>query len=406
MRCVLDPKYDRRTFDYLIEKGCSVSMTDYEKWPFLSHLIKANRTEEAKVILQRKDVTVSCPNCGEGEPIAVALSVGSQYWFDELVKRGADAMNTSYPVTEKYLRQRWFSIDGLRRLRKYNLSVGAPLQYAMECNMRDAVDCLWNSATKQMQKEASQTRDSSDRTPLMQAIRLGFSDLVSDLISRGFKCDGRDSTGATPILYAARAENMWWTSSLYDIVGVKGAKKRDSDGNSALTYADNNGWRDLCERWFMDGIDTDCNRGGYGIVKHYATLLKEHRRGVEKVHSLLSKAENKLSSAERSLHRTEHEIESCENSIRNRQQTIARGPPSAAKGAQSAIKGFESRLRSLRPQREKEAAMKREAQEVVSIYRRAASEIESASRRDILFNLEGLVREATNEKPFSRLSRF
>ena len=405
MRCVLDPKYDRRTFDYLIGKGCSVSVVDYENWHLLSYLIKANKTEEAKIILERRNVTVTCPNCGEGEPIAVALSVSSQYWFDELVKRGADAMNNSYPVTEKYLRQRWFSIDGLRRLRKHNLSVGAPLQYAMECNMRDAVDCLWNSATKQMQEEASQTRDSSDRTPLMQAIRLGFSDLVGDLISRRFKCDGCDSTGATPILYAARAENMWWTSSLYDIVGVKGAKKRDSDGNSALTYADNNGWRDLCERWFMDGIDVDCNRGGYGIVKHYATLLKEHRRGVEKVHSLLSKAENKLSSAERKLHDTERRIDSAEKSIRDRQKTIARGPPSSAKGAQSAIKGFESQLRSLRPEREKAAAMKREAQEVVSIYRRAASQIESASRRDILFNLEGLVREATNEQPLNRLYR-
>lgn len=401
LRCVVDSKYSRRTFDYLIQKGCAVSVIDRKNWHLLSYLIKANMKEEATIVLQRKDLTVTCPDCGDGEPIVVALNVNSQYWFEELVKRGADAMNHSWPVTEKYLRQRWFSIDCLRRMRKYNIGIGAPLQYAMESNMRDVVDLLWNSSGPQMRREASETRDSYKRTPLMQAIRLGVFDLASALISRGFKCDGRDSQGLSPILYAARAGNMQWTSDLYDIVGPEGAEEQDSDGNSALTYADNNGWRQMCDHWFIDGIDVRCNSGNNGFVSKYRRLLKDHKELVRKAQSLLRQAERKLSSRKNALAAAERDVKTSEFNIRSIEKNIAdkQAHGSSTSNAMSSLKMERKALERRTATRNQVSGHVRIAEGVVSTYESVVSRVESASRHDILYNIESLAREACNEKP-------
>ena len=210
------------------------------------------------------------------------------------MKLGANGMNKKWPVTESYLRQDWFSLEDLKRLGECNLGVGAPIQYAMENNMEDALNHLWYSASTEMQKAATHTRGSYNRTPLMLAMHMNLYGWVSTFLQKRFFCAGADEDGATPIIYAVLARNREWTEQLYDIMGPKGAEKEDRHGCSALTYADDNGWDDLCEDWFCDGVSVSCKQGRRNIIREFCYRLKDLKDAERNAESLLRLSKDKL----------------------------------------------------------------------------------------------------------------
>ena len=301
LRCVSATNFQRKTFDFLLSRGCDTNCFDNNACCALSILLQKGRYEEAHILLERDGTKASYPYCGEQEPIVIALRLNDRgYWFHELVKHGANAMNEKVPVLNEYLEKDYFSFDVLEKLAPYNLAVGYPLQIAMEKNMNDVVLHLVNNVDDEMLKEATRTKDPQGRTPLLQAMHCNY-DFVPLFCKKKYNCRGRDSDGFTPICLAAKMEDMSLTNELYCIVGPKGAAVRDDHGRSALTYAANNGWETICDDWFIDEISLDCNDDRNGIIDGYRHLLRRQKEALADVKRMLTKANNELKDMERLL---------------------------------------------------------------------------------------------------------
>ena len=300
IRCVSAQHFQRNIFDFLLARGCAVNSVDKAGRCALSILIQKGRDEEAHILLDRNGTLICYPD-SPWEPIVIALGRNDHgNWFHELIKHGANAMNEKVSVLNEYLDKDYFSFDVLKKLAPYNLAIGCPLQIAMERNMNDVVLHLVNSVSDEMLNKATYTKDSQDRTPLLQAMYFS-PDFVSVFCKKKYNCRGRDSDGFCPICLAAKMEDMSLTNELYRIVGPKGASVRDGHGRSALTYAANNGWESICDDWFIDEISLDCNNDRNGIIDGYRELLSRQKKAITEVKNMLAKADRELNDMKREL---------------------------------------------------------------------------------------------------------
>ncbi len=81
--------------------------------------------------------------------------------------------------------------------RRNEPSLGTPLRYAVEYRRLQVAKILINKLRKAKQVNGA------DRLALHHAVKKHDAAMVSLLLSNGFAIDAKDSTGATPLLYAA-----------------------------------------------------------------------------------------------------------------------------------------------------------------------------------------------------------
>ena len=310
LRCVSAKDFQRKTFDFLLSHNCEIdNWLDSNRRCALSILLQKGRDEEARILLER-GVKVSYPHSGEQEPIVIALRRNDHgHWFHELIKYGVNAMNAEVPILNEYLDKDYFSLDVLKELDPYNLAIGCPLQVAMERGRDDVVQHLIDRVSDGMLEEATRSRDSQGRTPLLQAIYCNSDYFVSIFCKKKYNCRGKDSAGLCPISLAAKMENKVLTSDLYLIVGPKGAATTDNHGRSALTYAANNGWERLCDDWFIDDISLDCNDDRNGIIQHYRKLLRRKNEVIADIKKMMFGPNSELRDAKRKLAKKEKDKE-------------------------------------------------------------------------------------------------
>ena len=283
--CADDSNYKKETFKYLISKGCSINRCDDIDCTLLGTLILKNRDDEARQVLQMEGAQVRFPDKAD-EPIVRALGRKDPYWFKELLKHGANAMNERESVVDLYLHTSYFSFDGLRQLGQFNLEPGCPLHTAISQGRRDVVMYLWkNAKDEDMRRSAATCFDSRGRNAVICALTYGFNEFAEILINRDYGCDSWDDERNSPILLAAKSGNLNWTSTLYDRYGVIEAGFTNHKGQSALTFAAENGWESMCDEWFIRDISVECETDSNGIISHYQELLREHEDAIDRTRS-------------------------------------------------------------------------------------------------------------------------
>lgn len=135
------------------------------------------------------------------EPIVIALSENNGELVEKLVDCGADASNKHFPVVEKYLQSSFYKFETLKKMKKYNLSLGTPLQTAFENDRMDAAVFLWEITTdNEMRILLSKSIDENHHTPLLSAIYKKDEYFVDQLIQPNFDISTPDNDGKTPLI--------------------------------------------------------------------------------------------------------------------------------------------------------------------------------------------------------------
>ena len=387
--------YKRETFDYLLSKGCSVNQCNKRGVPLLGILLSTKKDDEARTVLQMKGATVRFPDSYD-EPIVHALERTDPYWFNELVRHGANAMNRKVSVVERYLGTSYFSFDGLKRLGQFNLGLGTPIQTALSQKRMDVVMYLWEHADTRGRREASKSTDSDGRTPLLCALWHEFSyEFAGMLIDGDYGGDIADYCGYSPILLAAKIGNRAWTQTLYQRHGVKSAGAQNKAGRSALHYAAEQGWESMCDDWFIHGVDITCVEDDNGIISKYQDLEEEREEVIRTATKYIDKASSVVRSERGDINRLEKQIRSAQEGER---QWISRGSTRPAANRRDDAMRLEK-------QKAKQEQKLRAAEEAISYYERQIEMVENVSRRQLFQGADRVFKAATSDNAFRQIYR-
>lgn len=97
----------------MLKNRCNIDIANKNRELPISNLIKFDRKEEALVLINKNALIVDCES--SAEPIVIALLKHSKFWFEKLVEEGANAMNKTFPVIEKYLDEPFFDFEILKK---------------------------------------------------------------------------------------------------------------------------------------------------------------------------------------------------------------------------------------------------------------------------------------------------
>ena len=396
---ILNTEFKRTVFDFLMSKGCDVNIHNGDRIYPLSALIARKLDEEADIVLSRPEVKIKDLD-SQYEPIAAALERGSREWFEKLVYRGADARNTVFPVVARYIQSDFYDLEVLKKIDGLNLVIGSPLPVAMNLGRRDTVMYLWETSDSETKAAISRTKDADGKIPLTLAILSGWESFATELMNKQYCCGSPDNTGTTPLMYCAKLVNRQWTDRIYNIVGHENAAIRDCQGNSTLTYCANNGWEDICNHMFCDGIELNCNRDKYDIINHYVYLVDRHKECIGAVTKDLQKVETSLSAW---LHRLDF--------LQDRRRSLSGALMSVSCNSQnaSAQNTFEIRSRIMAEMSECESRA-RACADCIGIIQKVKSrtlerqqKIISATRADLLANITRFIAIAGDNNDVERL---
>ena len=308
--------FNRYTFDFLMERGCDVNIRNHERNCALSVLIARQLDDEAGIVFNRPEVQITDRE-SLFEPIVVALQRGSQQWFESLVYRGADAQNKHFPVVTTYLQCPFYSLEMLKRIPACNLILGSPIPVAMNLDMQETVMYLWSIANDPTRVKVSETKDAEGRIPLTIAILKNWEAMVLELMKPEYECGAQDKTGTTPLMYCAKMRIRGWAIQIYSLVGAANAGLVDSQGCSALTFSAINGWTDVCDQMFIDGVSLKCERDRNGIIDRYVALIDKLKSCIAAVDRDIQSIQNCLDSWISRVRDINRRIESCLDTIRN-----------------------------------------------------------------------------------------
>lgn len=115
-------EYKREKFYFLLENGCDIDIQNIDKEYPISVCIINNLNEEAGILLDKGAKIID--NDSYNEPIANALKIGSQYWFEKLGKSGANATNTVFPVLATYIKSYFFDFEIMKSISSVYLHIG------------------------------------------------------------------------------------------------------------------------------------------------------------------------------------------------------------------------------------------------------------------------------------------
>ena len=226
-----------------------------------------------KLLLLNKGSNIVDPE-SSNEPIVLALKMHNELLINKFIENNANAKNKTYPVVEKYIKEPFFNLEKLKKMKKYNLCIGCPFQSALQ-KSNDAVVFLWNLATKEERIKISNSVDENGYTPLIAAINANNEFLFNNLIDDKYNITKSDLQWRTPFMHCCILNNTDFINKLYHKLSTEEINKTDKERNSALTYICNNNNRQMADLMFIDniylgGINLDNN----GIIQFYIDRIK------------------------------------------------------------------------------------------------------------------------------------
>jgi cytohesin len=106
------------------------------------------------------------------------------------------------------------------------------------------------------QGQGLEERDSNGETALSYAARGGNKEVVAFLLSKGAQTSSGNENGATPLMLACCACHLEVAQILFDATEGQGLEERDSNGETALSYAASGGSREVVAFLLSKGAQT------------------------------------------------------------------------------------------------------------------------------------------------------
>lgn len=152
-----EKNFNCEKFRFLLKNGCNINIANKFRESPISNLIKFDRKEEALILINNNVVISDCES--SAEPIVIALLKHSKFWVEKLVEKGANAMNKTFPVIEKYLDEEFFDFEILKKMKFYNITIGTPIQTALRNNKKEVAMFLWENASQNDRNLISKSLD-------------------------------------------------------------------------------------------------------------------------------------------------------------------------------------------------------------------------------------------------------
>lgn len=285
-----DGNFSREKFDLLLKNHCDINIkNELREFP-ISELIDHGLTDEVLLLLEKYHPIIN--DCeSKHEPIVVALQENNKIVVDKLAECGANALNKQISVVERYLEKSFFNFETLKKLKKYNLAIGTPLQNAIRRNKRDVAIYIWQNTTdKEMRIQASKSLDEFHHTPLMLAIYKNDEYFMNQLIQPGFDLATPDNDGKTPLIHFYEKEMYEWVNKIMPLLTIEEISAYDSREYGALTYITKMENKELVEELFLKGVNVFNVRYYNDMLKKYVLILNRRTD----LHNIVTNEMNRL----------------------------------------------------------------------------------------------------------------
>lgn len=273
----------REKFDLLLRNNCDINIqNDNADFP-ISVLIRRNLFNEVLLLLNNYNPVVEDWN-SKTEPIEMAITKGNELILEKLIDCGATALNVNFPVVQTYLEVPYYKFETLKKMRKYNLAIGAPLQTAIRNNKRDAAIYMWQNTTdNEFRIAASRTVDQYHQTPLVLAIYNNDEYFMEQLIQPNFDLATPDKDGKTPLILLYEKEMNKWIDKIMPLLTIEEISAIDSRQFGALTYITKMGNKELIQELFLKGVNVFNVTYYNGELRNYIRILKKQTKLHNKV---------------------------------------------------------------------------------------------------------------------------
>lgn len=267
-------KFNKEKFDFLINNKCDINKQNTMGEFPISVCIIRQLNDEAKFLLDKGCKITDKQS--EFEPIANALKINSQYWFEILLEKGATASNEKFPVLSSYMNSTFFNFDLLKKFKEINTVIGAPIQTALRKKYNEIALYLWDISNNQTRYKIAKETDSFGMIPISVSIVFNCEQLVNYILDDHYEVMIPDGQNRTPFSYACQANQIDWMNKINSQITLQNANLVDKNGNSALTYAADNNNIDFCNFLFIHGIEVfNINADQNGIIIAYRKLISK-----------------------------------------------------------------------------------------------------------------------------------
>lgn len=268
-------KFSQEKFDFLINNNCDINLQNIMGEFPISVCIIHELNDTAKFLLD-KGCKIN-DNQTMYEPIANALKINSQYWFETLLEHGSTGSNEKFPIVSSYINSKFFNFSLLKKMKNINSVIGAPIQAALMKKYFDVALYIWEISNDQTRFEIAAKTDSLGRIPLSTAIIFDCEEIVKILINGNYEVMTPDLQNRTPFSYACQINQIEWILKIYSKITPQNANLVDEIGNSALTYAACNNNIEICNCLFLNNINVfDINADHNGIVNAYQKIIRKY----------------------------------------------------------------------------------------------------------------------------------
>lgn len=264
--------FEREKFDFLLENHCNIDIQSNKREFALSVLISRKLDNEGDILLDMGAQFID--NESEFEPIAAALAADSQYWVEKLIRKGANALNTKFPVLVAYIEASFFNFELMKMMEAWNLVIGGPLQAALRKDYKEVCDFIWENSDDETKVMITGTQDVKGMIPISVALKYKNEKYINVLIKDGFDVQKQDNKGMTPFMYACKMDHPNAMNRIWKLIDLKNANLVDKKGNSALSYSAKNENIAFCNMMFCENISVrDIKCDSHGIIEAYQSIL-------------------------------------------------------------------------------------------------------------------------------------
>lgn len=391
--------FQREKFDFLIQNQCNINLQSIKREFAISVLLYRRFDNEASFLLsmgcQINDFE------SEFEPIVIALQTQSQYWVENLIARGANALNNKFPVLLSYIESPFFNFEFMKQMNAWNFIIGGPLQAAMRKKYECVCGFIWNMADSDTRAIISKTKDSKGMIPVSVAIKCKNEEFIDKLIKPCFDVKTPDDDNKTPFIYACKANHMNAMNRIWKLIDLKNANIIDKKGCSALSYTAENNNIEFCNMLFISNISIEhIKKDSNGIINSYIKIIATYNQILESVQGHYDEAKraneschNEYDKLKRKISELEKEIGELNSRIRHAQYLEEVDIHEINIIRQKIDK--KTQKRNKKSAKLKESSRKvSESNSILENYRSKLDHVKNATRKNMLYNMSDLARYA------------
>ena len=373
---IFQKKLNDEIFDYLISKKIDINaQNDVGMFPISAALL-THQFNLADRLLGMK-CKIKNPK-SEYEPLAIALDDNNKEWFEKLLKYGADATNEQYPIIANYIYSSFFDYNVFSSIKNMNMFNGAPIQAAIYTGRYNVAKDIFYRANNNQQERLAKKRDSFGRTPLCAIVIKEAMELLDIFLQGKYPVATKDNYDRTPLIYACIIDNNTLMNILYKRYTLNQVNICDIYQCSALSYAAENRESTFCNQCFCDGVDVrNCAVDNNGIITHYRSLLYEYGQLVSSLEDTISHCRKLYSQVVSELSELEREYNSYASSAQHE------GDLDRVKSKVESANKYAGKYNKLAQDRDR-------LYEAIQKYESNLSQLKSATRRDMLYNMSSL----------------